>query len=196
MEEIIEVEFYKLVFTKIGFSILLKPKIFKLNDLVLPIFIGPLETDSISNVLENKILNRPLAHDLISNILDTFYISISSVVITHMIDNNLYAKICFKNVIDYEENTTELTCRPSDGIAIALRQNSPIFVNRKLIEQIAISFRYEQDSMEDKEEEIEEIDLKEENLELLNQQLEEAIKTRNYELAVEIRDKINKINSK
>lgn len=57
--------------TNVGFAIFLRPIDKKIaeSDKVVPIFIGPLETYSISSALEGAPPPRPNTHDLIINML-------------------------------------------------------------------------------------------------------------------------------
>jgi bifunctional DNase/RNase len=81
-----------------------------------------------------------------------------------------------------------LDARPSDAIAIALRTNSPIFINEDLFDSISIP-------IEQVDEELEldiDLDTHEETIssEELSKQLEKALFDENYELAAQLRDSL------
>ncbi|WP_271629135.1 bifunctional nuclease family protein [Caldicellulosiruptor sp. DIB 104C] len=118
-----------------GFAVLLCDKN---NKMVLPIFIGPLEAQSISLALEKQQLPRPITHDLMVNIFQKFGISIQKVVITDIKDGTYYAELYLK---DYNNVISVIDSRPSDAIALALRTNSPIYMAPKLIE---FTYKYEE----------------------------------------------------
>ncbi|WP_039767493.1 bifunctional nuclease family protein [Caldicellulosiruptor sp. F32] len=118
-----------------GFAVLLCDKN---NKMVLPIFIGPLEAQSISLALEKQQLPRPITHDLMVNIFQKFGISIQKVVITDIKDGTYYAELYLK---DYNNVISVIDSRPSDAIALALRTNSPIYMALKLIE---FTYKYEE----------------------------------------------------
>ncbi|AZT89368.1 bifunctional nuclease family protein [Caldicellulosiruptor changbaiensis] len=118
-----------------GFAVLLCDKN---NKMVLPIFIGPLEAQSIALALEKQQLPRPITHDLMVNIFQKFGISIQKVVITDIKDGTYYAELYLR---DYNNVISVIDSRPSDAIALALRTNSPIYMAPKLIE---FTYKYEE----------------------------------------------------
>lgn len=96
----------------------------------LPIWIGKPEADAIALALGKVITPRPLTHDLIKNVFDGFKASITRIVITEIVDNTYYARICAN---DGKREMT-IDSRPSDAIAVALRVNAPIFVENEVLE--------------------------------------------------------------
>jgi bifunctional DNase/RNase len=100
------------------------------ND-TLPIWIGKPEADSIALALGKVVTPRPLTHDLMKNIFDSLKVRAAKVIITEIIDNTYYALI----YIDKGEHEVTVDSRPSDAIALAIRTNSPIFVNDRVIRQ-------------------------------------------------------------
>ncbi len=99
------------------------------ND-TLPIWIGRPEADSIALAVGKITTPRPLTHDLIKNVLDGLNVKATRIVVTEIVDNTYYA------VIYIEKNGKEVPVdsRPSDAIAVAVRINCPIFVEKKVIE--------------------------------------------------------------
>lgn len=93
----------------------------------LPIAIGINEAFAIRLKLNNIASPRPPTHDLICRILEKLELGLSRVVIDDLIEGVFYAKLhlsgCKPAIID---------ARPSDGIALALRTCSPIFVEEKV----------------------------------------------------------------
>ncbi len=96
----------------------------------LPIWIGKPEADSIALALGKIVPPRPLTHDLIKNVIDGVRSKITRVVVTDIIDNTYYAAI----YLDKGDSEIHIDSRPSDAIAVAVRVNSPIFVEEKVIE--------------------------------------------------------------
>ena len=98
---------------------------------VLPIWIGPLEASAIATELEKIQLARPMTHDLLKDIFKNLGITVSKVAIIDLEDNVYYAVIHLM----YGENSYAVDARPSDAIAVALRANSSIFVENKVLEK-------------------------------------------------------------
>ena len=101
------------------------------NERTLPIWIGFMEASSIAMELEKTPRIRPITHDLVKNLLEKLKFAVTKIEVTDLRDDTFYARIYLKR--DSEEYS--LDSRPSDAIAIALRTDSPIFVNEEVIEK-------------------------------------------------------------
>ena len=100
----------------------------KKSDLVLSIWVGYFEGNAIALALEDTWSPRPMTHDLIKNILNDLGTRIGRIIITDLKDNTFYAAIGLVS----GDGEILVDSRPSDAIAVAIRCNAPIFVNRKL----------------------------------------------------------------
>ena len=98
--------------------------------IMLPIWIGILEAQSITLQLTGEAVSRPLAHDLFTNLCQETGCTVDKVVITDLSDDTYIALIHLN--IKGEEKVMD--ARPSDAIAIALRNNSPIYMEEHLVE--------------------------------------------------------------
>ncbi len=97
----------------------------------LPIWIGKPEADSIALALGKVVTPRPLTHDLIKKILEDMSLSITRVVVREIVDNTYYASL----YVSDGNMEKPVDSRPSDAVAVALRTNSPIYVNEDVIEK-------------------------------------------------------------
>jgi bifunctional DNase/RNase len=100
------------------------------HNLQLPIWIGMAEATSIASYLKKLVLNRPLTHDLFISVLENLSVVVEQVLITELKNSTYYAEI----VLSHGEKAIVLDCRPSDAIAVAIRSNSPIYVNDSVIQ--------------------------------------------------------------
>lgn len=98
----------------------------------LPIVIGPCATAAITVALEGQRENRPLTHDLVKNMLDRVGVEVVRLVIDDLWRGVFYGKLVLKPASGEE---VEVDCRPSDGIAIALRAEAPIYVAEGILER-------------------------------------------------------------
>ena len=96
----------------------------------LPIWIGVFEAEAISRGLQDVVTLRPMTHDLMKQILDTFQVALKRVVINELRGNTFYAKLH----LDVNGNEMIIDSRPSDAIALAVRLKAPIFVADSVIE--------------------------------------------------------------
>lgn len=100
--------------------------------LVLPIFIGSAEAGAISRYLDGVRTPRPMTHDLIGTLLDVFDGQLEQVTVSDFRDNTYFALL----IIRVGDQTIRVDARPSDAIAIALKQKAPIDVERKIMEAL------------------------------------------------------------
>ena len=96
----------------------------------LPIWIGVFEAEAISKGLQDVVTLRPMTHDLMKQILDTFRVPLVRVLISELRGNTFYAKLYLS--VDGKEMIVD--SRPSDAIALAVRAKAPIFVANSVIE--------------------------------------------------------------
>src|SRR5690606_19896904 len=89
----------------------------------LPIIIGGLEAQAIAIKLENMAVPRPLTHDLLQMVVDSFGIRVTEVIIYDFRESTFHAKM----VCDDGLKVVELECRTSDAVAMALRFECPIY---------------------------------------------------------------------
>jgi bifunctional DNase/RNase len=96
----------------------------------LPIWIGVFEAEAISRGLEDVVTLRPMTHDLMKQILDTFQASLTRVVISDIKGNTFYANLH----LNVEGREITVDSRPSDAIALAVRVKAPIFIAESVVE--------------------------------------------------------------
>jgi hypothetical protein len=118
---------------KLGIDLLTHDPVVILKDMdgahYLPILIGPFEATAIALALEGAPVPRPLSHDLMRSILETLDARLEQVVIHDIKDATFFAKL----VVRADGELSEIDARPSDGIALALRAQAPIFVSDKIV---------------------------------------------------------------
>lgn len=87
-------------------------------DRYLPIWIGSPEADAIAVKLQDVSVPRPLTHDLLGSIISTLGASVEHVLVSDLANDTFFAKL----VLALQGgDKTEVDCRPSDAIAIAVR---------------------------------------------------------------------------
>lgn len=102
-----------------------------------PIWIGPAEAVSIQMELDNRQSQRPMTHDLISNILQDLGVRLLKVTVNDFSDQVYYASLHLQTTSDADE-IQEVDARPSDAIALALRAKCAIWVNAEVAEKTGI----------------------------------------------------------
>jgi bifunctional DNase/RNase len=172
------------------------------GDRRIPIIVGGFEAQAIAIQLEGLTPPRPLTHDLFYNFAMAFKIDIVEVNIYKLEEGIFYSKLtCFDG-----KNTVNIDSRTSDAIALALRFKCPIYTNEDIIERAGIVLEVEKESRfssrvhspnkNENTDDVEMEELRNMSMEELNESLDEAINTENYERASHIRDEINRRNKK
>jgi len=157
----------------------------------LPIIIGTFEAQAIALELEHIKPPRPMTHDLLKNVIQTFGAEIQQVFINDLSEGTFFAQIIYKK----NGEKLEQDARPSDAIALAVRFDAPIFVAGTILDEAGIISEEasregsEKSSVAGKTEQTAGMS----KLEKLENELQTAIDTENYEKAARLRDKIQKL---
>lgn len=104
------------------------------EDVMLPIWVGPYEANSIASEIEKLSSQRPMTHDLLRNVIMQLGGVVNRVTVTDLKDSTFYAVI----EISANGQTALIDARPSDAIALALRVDCPIFVRESVLESSRI----------------------------------------------------------
>ena len=97
----------------------------------LPIWVGATEATAIAFAQQGLTPPRPLTHDLMKNIIGDLGSKVESVQVTHLSDVVFYSKIML-------EKGVEVSARPSDAIALALRTGALIYATEDLFQAAGI----------------------------------------------------------
>lgn len=98
----------------------------------LPIWVGAGEASAIAQAQQGVVPERPLTHDLIRDILVALGHEISEIRITELQDNIFYAVLVFASGV-------EVSARPSDSIALALRLGVRVVCADAVLEEAGIA---------------------------------------------------------
>ncbi|MBI2543333.1 MAG: bifunctional nuclease family protein [Candidatus Aenigmarchaeota archaeon] len=89
------------------------------------------QVESIANGLEGKFNFRPNSHDLMKDALDGLDVEVVMVKVIDIQNNTFIGRLVLKQ----GDKIVSLDSRPSDGIAIAVRTNAPVYMKNELLEQ-------------------------------------------------------------
>ena len=123
------------------------------EDRVLFISIGPFEAAAIAWGLKNDKPARPMTHDLILNILAGLRGEVKSVTIYKLENGTFFAYLLVeqRGADGGIEQVLRIDTRPSDGIAIAVRAECPIFAAEEVMDEAGRDFSALQSQMEEGE---------------------------------------------
>ncbi|MGI4806011.1 MAG: bifunctional nuclease domain-containing protein, partial [Janthinobacterium lividum] len=158
------------------------------------------EAQAIAIEIEKMTPSRPLTHDLFKTFAQAFHISIQEVIIYNLIDGIFYAKL----ICSDGKKTMEIDARTSDGIAMAVRFNCPIFTYEFILSSAGIviegnDFVYLENINADPQEEKTMTAVAKGytsfSMEELETKLKEALADESYEKAAKIRDELTRRKS-
>lgn len=93
----------------------------------LPLWIGTAEATAISLALEGVEPQRPLTHDLLATTIVQLGGQVTSVTVSELVEGTFFATINFLN-------HDSISARPSDAVALAVRNKIPVFVAREVMD--------------------------------------------------------------
>jgi len=101
------------------------------SETILPIWVGAYEANAIALEIEKIVPQRPMTHDLLRNFIVQSGFRVARVTITDLRENTFYAAI---ELLDTKGAKMTLDARPSDAIALALRMDSAVFVEQRVLD--------------------------------------------------------------
>jgi bifunctional DNase/RNase len=102
---------------------------------VIVFYIDPAIGASINSVLAGIDPPRPMSHDLFSQVLEAFGAEVLHATIINYENEVFYARLVIKAENEImEKKIVELDARPSDCLALAVRDEAPVFVVREVWE--------------------------------------------------------------
>lgn len=166
----------------------------------LPIIIKTPEAQRIALELENIKTSRPrpLTHDIFKSLGDSFGIDIQEAFIYSLVEGIFYSKLIASNGID----VVEIECTAGDAVAISTLYKCPIYTTTDILENVGIVINEDgevsksqdiEDVEEDEQEDVEPVSKRVVSIEDLEKMMQEAISNEEYEIAAELRDRIQKL---
>ncbi len=91
---------------------------------------------ALSMAINEEKKDRPLTHDLVSSIFQGLEVEMERVVINDVSDSVYFARIILKMENELGSKIVEIDARPSDSMVLAIQAKKPIFVAKKVIDQV------------------------------------------------------------
>jgi len=108
------------------------------GDRYLTIWIGAVEATAIAFAQQGVLPPRPLTHDLLKTVIEALGTELNEVRITEVRDGVFYALLVFANGV-------EVSARPSDSIALALRTGARIVCDEAVLDEAGVVVPVEED---------------------------------------------------
>jgi bifunctional DNase/RNase len=164
----------------------------------LPLIIKPFEAQKIAIELEGIKSNRPLTYDIVKNMCDSFSLDIQEVFIYSFTEGIFYTKIIFSNGLE----EVEIESTVGDAIALATIFKCDIYTTIDILERAGIIINddgtvpqeSELDFIDEDRDDVDDPDRRRIiSVENLEKMMSEAIANEDYEVAAELRDRIQAI---
>ena len=114
---------------------------------IVPIWIGVNEATQIGIALEKARFSRPITHDLFLDTLTNLDAIIDHVYIYKLVGSTFYAKL----VLRQHARLIEIDARPSDALALALRQKAPIFMANEVFDKASFAYSFNKSSINEED---------------------------------------------
>lgn len=159
----------------------------------LPVIIKPVDAQYIALKMEGIETPRPLTQDLFKSFTDNLGADVNEIYIHSVVEGIFYSKIILSNAID----TYEIDCNIGDAISMALLYKCSIFVSSSVMDMSGI---YMTDDGIITDEQKEKNYSKKESksivtIEDLEKMLDRAVDNEEFEIASQLRDRINQLKS-
>ncbi len=157
------------------------------------VMIGEPEAQSIALKINNKVLARPLTHDLIKNILITLQAELKKVLIYDLINDIFYSELYIET---HDHRVFVVDARTSDAVALAVRSECPIYIKREILDVVGTEINPPDAEVKrtftlNDLEELADNEMYLFSIEELEEFLLQAVNEEKYELAVKIRNALN-----
>lgn len=106
-------------------------------------FIGIYEGNALLRELNGETPPRPMTHDLLSNVLAGFELTIKRIVISDIVDNTFCATLTLEQACagpdgewNGRRNVVQIDARPSDCLVLALKEQVEIFATPSVLARV------------------------------------------------------------
>ena len=112
------------------------------NSRVVPIWVGVSEATMLGIALEKARFKRPMTHDLFLDALTSLDAFVDHVTIYDVQGPTFYAELALKA----RGKLLSLDARPSDAIALALREEAPLYMDESVLERTSFPYLFNEDA--------------------------------------------------
>lgn len=159
----------------------------------LPVIIKPNEAQRIALEAEGIKSPRPLTHDLLKSMSDSYGVNVKEVFIYSLAEGIFYAKM----VTEDKNQEIEIECSVGDAVILSYVYKCPIYVAMSVMNAAGVYMNDDGTPVDV----IEEDEVVEEpkgvvSIENLERALEDAIRNEEYEICATIRDRIEEIKKR
>jgi bifunctional DNase/RNase len=108
---------------------------------MLPIMIGPAEAQAIAVAVAGIEMPRPGTHDLMLTVMEKSDSRLLKVAVTELVEGTFHAEL----FIETHSGLCNVSARPSDALALAVRTDVPISVHSTVMTEAAVDVQRDSD---------------------------------------------------
>ena len=167
--------------------ILIDPK----SNITLPVIVNSNDAQYITLSLEGIKTSKISIYEVIRKITQFKNIKLKNVLITHVIEGIFYTTLNFQG-----DSPLEIDCSIGDAVCLALLYNCPILCSKDILDLMGVLIDDNGNIIEDKENSKKsDVSLAPVSVESLESQLKKALENEEYEVASQIRDRIQELKN-
>lgn len=91
---------------------------------------------TIQRAVNDEMLQRPMTHDLINNLLLGLGAQVERSIINDVKDGTFFARLIISMKNELGEKIVEIDARPSDSIVLALSNKKPLYVTENVLSKV------------------------------------------------------------
>lgn len=103
---------------------------------IVPIWVGVNEATQMGIALEKARFSRPMTHDLFLDALTNLDARVDHVVISDVKGSTFFARLALRQ----HDRLIDLDARPSDALALAIRQKAPVYIEEDVLERASFPY--------------------------------------------------------
>ena len=103
---------------------------------IVPIWVGVNEATQMGVALERARFSRPMTHDLFLDALTNLDARVDHVVINDVKGSTFFARLALRQ----HDRLIDLDARPSDALALAIRQKVPVYIEESVLERASFPY--------------------------------------------------------
>ena len=156
----------------------------------LPIIIKPTEAQRIAIEIEGIKPSRPMIHDVFKTMNDHYQVDIQEINIHNLLEGVFYTNIVTTNGLD----EVSIECTAGDAIALSVIYKCPIYTTSEILDTAGVVIDDYGNDIQDESTETKTKRVV--SVEDLEKMMSEAISNEEYELAADLRDRIEELKNK
>jgi uncharacterized protein len=106
------------------------------NEKTFTIYVEPTVGQAIAMFMQGTPKERPLTHDMIGHIFKGLGVSVQRIIINDLKEGTYFARLILQQDNELEKKIIEIDARPSDCLALAIQAKAPIFVSKKVFDEV------------------------------------------------------------